>query len=194
MKPCWPEGDLRAYVDRELPLETQERIGGHLKSCADCSARYQEISARAARVSGMIGILPETATAGAVRALPVGARHGRQWAVAALALAAALAIGFVVLPKRGRRIAPAGNAPVIAASVPAERPAVVAPATLRHSARRQAAQPRPVSDAGYFLRLDDEPIETGTVVRVSAENGDVQAELILGPDGQAHAIRIVNNQ
>jgi len=46
--------------------------------------------------------------------------------------------------------------------------------------------------ADYYLPLDDEPIETGTVMRVGLANGDVQAELILGPDGRAHAIRMVS--
>jgi 2-polyprenyl-6-methoxyphenol hydroxylase-like FAD-dependent oxidoreductase len=44
------------------------------------------------------------------------------------------------------------------------------------------------------VRLDDEPIETATVVRFSADNGALQADLIVGPDGRAHAIRIVSNR
>jgi hypothetical protein len=43
-----------------------------------------------------------------------------------------------------------------------------------------------------FVRLDDHPIETGTLVRVSTEDG-LQADLIVGPDGRAHAFRIVSN-
>ncbi len=45
-----------------------------------------------------------------------------------------------------------------------------------------------------FVRLDDEHFETGVIVRVAAENGDMQADLILGPDGRAHAIRMVSNR
>jgi len=48
--------------------------------------------------------------------------------------------------------------------------------------------------AEEFVRLDDYPIETATVVRVSAEDGALQADLIVGPDGRAHAIRIVRNR
>jgi hypothetical protein len=193
MKPCWPEGDLRAYLDRELPLESQERIAGHLEVCGACSARCRELSDRAARVSSLMATLPEPAPAGAVRVLPPRTHHSRQWAVAALSLAAALAIGFVVLPKRGGQPASIVKAPVAVAAVPVEKPAALAQRPLPRPAIRRPA-PRTSMLYADFLRLDDEPLETGTVVRVSAENGDVQADLIVGPDGRAHAIRVVSNQ
>jgi len=189
MKQCWPEGDLRAYLDRELGTETRERIGEHLDACAACSARYRELSERAARVADLMAMLPEPAPAA-----PAPARHRRQWA--ALALAAALAIGFVMLPKRSRPPAPVAQAPAVVTPATAGPPMAVMPAAQArvHPVRRRAAQPRPVERADYFLRLDDEPIETGTLVRVGAESGDVQADLILGPDGRARAIRVISNQ
>jgi anti-sigma factor RsiW len=192
MKPCWPEGELRAYADGELPLEAQERIGEHLEECAECAALYGELSARAARVSNLLAALPEMATTGALPALPARTRQSRPWAVAALALAAALALCFMVLPKRGRQPAVVAKAPAVAPA--AERPAVRTPAVLTHPVPRRVAHAKPVRREDYFLRLDDDPIETGTLVRVSAENGDVQADLIIGPDGRAHAIRVVGNQ
>ena len=191
MKRCWPEGDLRAYLDGELPLESQERIGAHLESCAACSTQYRELSDRAARVSNLMALLPEVAPASAVRIPPIRPHHGRQWAVAALSLAAALAIGFVVVPKRAVPPIPIAKAPTVVEQAPVEVPVATAPVA-RPAVRHAAARP-PVFRAD-FLRLDDEPLETGTVVRISAENGEVQADLILGPDGRAHAIRVVRNQ
>jgi hypothetical protein len=96
-----------------------------------------------------------------------------------------------MLAKRGEEPAPAfqDRVPVTVASVTVEPPAEV-----WHPVRNRTARPNPAPHADYFLRLDDEPIETGTLVRVGAENGDVQAELILGPDGRAHAIRVISNQ
>jgi anti-sigma factor RsiW len=192
MKQCWPEGDLRAYLDGEVPPGVRERIGDHLQACAECSARYTELSGRAARVANLMAALPEVAPAGAFGIVPLPARHRRQWAVAALSLAAALAVGFVMLPKSGRQVAPIAKAPAVAAPAPAKQPAAVA--TRAHAVRRRAAQQGTAQQADYFLRLDDEPLETGTIVRIGAENGDVQADLILGPDGRAHAIRVVSNQ
>jgi anti-sigma factor RsiW len=189
MNQCWPDGDLRAFLDGELPRESQEQVGAHLELCGGCGERYREMSQRAARVSTLMSMLPETAPS--VRAIvPPRTHHGRPWAVAALSLAAALAIAFVVVPKRGVvqpvTIAKA-LAPVATVSV---EPALTVPA---HPVARHAAARRPVVRED-FLRLDDEPLETGTVVRISAENGDVQADLIVGPDGRAHAVRIVSNQ
>jgi hypothetical protein len=183
MKQCWPDGDLRAFLDGELP-----QLGEHLDVCAACSARYRELAERAGRVTNLLAMLPET---GVLRNLPAREHYRRRWAVAALSLAAAIAIGFVVLPKRHSTPASVGKAPAAVAHETATAPVAKAE-TPRRVARRAAARPRPPHE--NFLRLDDEPLETGTIVRVSAENGDVQADLIVGPDGRAHAIRMVSNQ
>jgi anti-sigma factor RsiW len=187
MKQCWPEGDWRAYFDGELPPQSQERMTAHLAACQECGARYRELSARAERVSNLMAMLPAV-QAGEVPSLPIAARHGRQWTVAALSLAAALAIGFVMFPKK--------HAPTVPHTPPAPPPTVAPPVVasippaVPHRAIRRAAA-RPMVQYTDFVRLDDEPLETGTIVRVSAENGDVQADLLMGPDGRAHAIRLI---
>ena len=76
-------------------------------------------------------------------------------------------------------------------------PAVPTP---RRSIARIAARPRrirrprvqPATPANHFLALDDEPIETGVIMRVGVEPGNFQADIVFGPDGRAHAIRLVN--
>jgi len=185
MTDCWAEGELRAELDGELPAEESARLAEHLKVCAECGGRYAELGQRAARVAGWMAALDEPAPAAA----PVRAQRNRfQYAAAALALAAGLAIGSAMLPKRGKE---AGRmvAPVAQAPAPMTSPAV---AVERPPAPRPQRPRKAVLRADYYLPLDDEPIETGTVMRVGLANGDVQAELILGPDGRAHAIRMVS--
>jgi anti-sigma factor RsiW len=97
MKDCWTEGDLRAYVDRELPAADRDRAAAHLATCGECDLRLREISARAERVTTALGALaggiaparPRPAT----RPIVVWPR----WA-AAVAMAAGLAM-LLVSPK-----------------------------------------------------------------------------------------------
>jgi anti-sigma factor RsiW len=43
----------------------------------------------------------------------------------------------------------------------------------------------------HFVALDNEPIDTGVVVRVAVGPNQVQADVIIGPDGRARAYRLV---
>jgi len=196
MKRCWPEGDLRAYLDDELAAEAREQVSEHLAGCAACSARLSELSGRAARVSTWMAMLPAAAPVESLPVLTVPARRERRWMVAALALAAALAIGFVTIRKGEKPATVAIQAPAAmtpaAIDLPVERPRAAATVAVHRPVRRAAERPAVLQ--ADFLRLDDEPLETGTIVRVSAENGDVQADLIVGPDGRAHAIRVIGNR
>ncbi len=101
MKECWDEGGLRAYLDRELPPEEMTSIAVHLGGCAQCHARYNELSGRAARVAALM----ETLTADAGQVVP-SAPSAQPWfkprrlAAAGLAIAATAALAFALLPKR----------------------------------------------------------------------------------------------
>ncbi len=152
MNTCWNTGDLRAYVDRELPPEDTARLETHLAGCAACAERLEQISARAERVSGMLVSLA---------AEPAPQFHQRKGAVrqtwgraAALALAASLALIFLS-PK--------------------------------------PAPPKPAEVARPFIALDNEPIETGMVVRVAFGPDQVLADVIITPDGRPRAYRLVDN-
>ena len=188
MRQCWSEGALRAYLDRELPPEEMERVAAHLGECPQCETRRAESAGRAARVSGFMNVLPEPAP---VTSLPLITRQPRtawQWAAAAAA-AAALAIAFL-LAKPAAPVAPAILSPVSSfAQTPTPAPAVSPgrPAAPRHS-KRQPARPRVAPD--YYLALDDEPIETGVVMRVALGPAEVPADVIFDQDGRARAIRL----
>jgi hypothetical protein len=190
MKNCWRDGDLRAYVDGELAPESRERLAAHLQVCPACDGRYGELAQRAAWVSAVM------AGAEDAPAMPVARPRPRRWTLATIALAATLAIAFVMLPKR----VPVHPAPPVAKVVVPPAPvAQTAPFGRGSLTLRTHTEPRPQGAVHReppeeFLRLDDEPLETATIVRVSAEDGALQADLIVGPDGRAHAIRLVRIQ
>src|SRR5579871_2033817 len=192
MTHCWSEGELRAYLDGELPVRDMERLAVHLRECSACHALHGELGARAARLNRWMEVLPESQTPIRMPAPPRPARVARRWAGAAVGLAASLLIAMVLLPKR---------APQVAATPPAARPhpvaqppATVKPAIIRHGAFPPVVPitPKPKPQVQYYVALDNEPIETGMVVRVELNGGQVPADVIVGPDGRPRAIRLVS--
>ena len=205
MTECRSEGDLRAYFDRELPSADLERIAAHLAQCAICAERYDELAGRAQRVTDILAGLEVTPGVRQVVPMPRQVPVRWRWAAAAAALAAGLAIGAMLIPKSSSTVAVQPRKP---APVPETTAAeVIRPPALPEAAvpevkemvpdaapriRRAAARPvqRPVRRE-EFVRLDDEPIDTGVVVRVALGDAQVPADVILGSDGRAHAIRLV---
>ena len=196
MKECLEEGGLRAYLDRELPPDEMTRIAVHVGGCAECHARYNELAGRAARVSALM----ETLEVGPVVSAPVQRRFAmparskvaRPVATAVLALAAAAALAFVLLPKRTE-----APKPVVAPHVVPVRPVMQQaaaptvetpePSPARAKSPRRAKPP----NVQYYLALDDEPIDTGVVMRVALDGTGVQADVIFDADGRPRAIRTV---
>ena len=188
MKQRWSEGELRSYLDGELPPEEIGRVAAHLAECGACTMIVEGLAARAQRVSAL---LDELSGAGLPACLP--APPSRRWIPATAALAACLALAYVVLPKRARqsaRPAPIAPAPMAAVSVPAPPVQSVAQAP-RPVRPRKRAQPRK-PEIEYFLALDDEPFEMGVVRRVALGPAEVPADVVFSPDGRARAIRLVN--
>jgi len=202
MTECWSPGDLRAAIDRELPAETLDRIAAHLEECGECRAVHAELEARARRVGLM---MEDLAVVGRV-AVPVGVTgHKRRWPVplmplaAAFALAAGLAIGWLVVPKKpvevpAQRVATVPPEPLQTPPEPApqlaQTPTRPAPARPRPRRVKPALAARPQNVD--FVALDDRPIDNGVVMRVSWGPENLQADIIFGPDGSARAYRLVN--
>src|SRR5450759_1255981 len=194
MTQCWSEGALRAYLDRELPTEDMQRLAAHLRDCTVCDGLCTELAARAAHVSALMELLPEWGAAMPVRAIPPTRRVPRpNWIGIAVALAACLALATYLAPNRHPReqaiVLPAPAplpvpmaAAVVVTSTPADPPAPRRPRRVRRAA------PEPA----YFVALDDEPFESGVIMRVGLKPGNVQADIVFGPDGHAHAFRLVN--
>ena len=190
MTQCWSEGELRAYLDQELPPRDMEQVAGHLKECSACSGLYGELDGRAARLSGLFEALPD---AEPVVKLPQLRHRARaHWHWAAGAVAAGLAIGFLLMPKPQKQILVTAPPTAHVAPPPPAKPAPQ-PAQVRPAIIRRKAPPKPKPQVQYYVKLDDEPIETGVVVRVGLQDGQVPADVIVGPDGRARAIRLVSN-
>jgi hypothetical protein len=171
----------------------------------------QELAGRASRVAGMMAALEKGASIIPMPPIrPIA--HTPAWrAVAAIgAIAAGLAIAALTVAHRDTSKPQDANAtnpnPVASLTPPGVPAQQVSPTHPRHHPwrgpeQRAAAMTPPAPSAGqptdtdqaYFLALDDEPIETGIVMRVASPSGDFQADVIVGPDGRAHAIRIVND-
>jgi hypothetical protein len=218
MTQCWPEGALRAYLDGELPAVDVELVAAHLGECPVCAGLCTELAARAAHVSALLDLLPEPvpewsgAMARSVRPT-AGARatHSRARSIGiAAALAAGLAVAAYLLPNRHPTDAVAHSArapkPMLV-SPPAPAPALaqvaaagagtaigpaltpVPPPRRPHRARRP---PSTAPEPAYFLALDDEPFDSGIIMRVAVKPGNLQADVVFGPDGRARAFRVIN--
>ena len=216
MSQCWSEGALRAYLDRELPPEDMNLVAAHLGDCTACDGLCTELAAKAAHVSALVEMLGEPEEMKWPRPLPLPADTGNaprggarwQWAGAALALAAGLALVALMMPvpvpKADVRRPPVTAAPPVS---PAFALNAVQPADVSRVKEWEARPVRPLAARApsrsarratpgmdYFLALDDEPIESGVVMRVGVDSGNLQADIVFGPDGRAHAIRLVNGK
>jgi hypothetical protein len=187
---CISEGDLRAWLDRELEPAELEVVETHLNECEACLALSEQLSARANLVMSALNELPVT------RQRPE--RSTWRWALPVAALAACLLIALTLGPKAMRpksnvvRVAtPDSHPPQDEPQRVALQPPPGAP-MVPHRGKRRAVVPQETRlTARPFVALDDEPIETGVVMRVGTEAGGFQADVLVGPDGRAHAIRIL---
>jgi len=209
MTQCWPEGALRAYVDGELGAQELQQVAAHLRECAECDGAYRALAARAERVSELVDLLPqlEVETLQVPVRMPqrASARPRVGWVGAAVAMAAGLGIAAYVIPQRQ------ANPVVVAVAPPQVRAAAPSPAAKAEAAiaaaianpapeRAASVRParstarnarRPVADAGDFVALDDEPFESGVIMRVAVTPGKTQADIVFGADGRARAFRLV---
>lgn len=191
MKECWAEGDLRAYLDRELAPEEMERAAAHLAECPECKENFEALSARAGRVSEWMDALAEPALP--VLAAKRPARRNWKWVAAALAAAAAIVLAILVSPHpapRPERAAEATAPPVVqqTESAPVVHEAAVRPKPAPHASAR-----RPADRTETFIALDNEPFEAGWVVRMALGPDQIPADVVFSADGRARAYRLVGS-
>ncbi len=189
MTQCWSEGELRAYLDHELPSRDMERVAAHIQECSGCGGVFLELTERAKRLRGWMDALPEADAPVRIPPAPRRLQTRGRWAGAAAGFAAAVLLGVVLLPKRGGEIVVMPR--VVVPKSPASGPPAVSPAIIRRETPR-AVPVKPKPQVQYYVALDNEPIETGLVVRVGLNGGQVPADVIVGPDGRARAIRLVS--
>jgi hypothetical protein len=197
MKQCWPEGTLRAYLDGELPPEEMRSVAAHLEECADCSRLHTELSVRASYVGGLMDTLSVPAPKLAPRKVAAKASGSWAWTGAAVALAAGLAIAAMLIPKQeAPKIVhtPPVPQPQQAQVIQPERvaeeiPLATAPLKSQKVTSVRRAPRAKLADA--FIALDNEPIESGIVMRVELP-GSTPADIVFSPDGRARAVRLVS--
>jgi anti-sigma factor RsiW len=211
MKECWGDGELRAYLDGELAPSEMARIAAHLAECHACEARYDEVAGRAGMVSGLMESLAELEPAVPIRRRqPV--RRWRQWAGAGAAIAAGIAIAAMMIPKGpgpgSRQVMTPVPETSIAGIAPVPTPAPViseaavqpqgAPSrerlALAARARLKLAAQKPKLPRDVFIALDDEPMETGVVVRMTLGEEEIPADVVFGKDGRARAVRLIGTE
>jgi anti-sigma factor RsiW len=188
-----PEGTLRAYLDGELPPDQMRQAAAHVEGCPACGRLHAELSVRASYVAGLMDTLAVPVGQPAPRNVAARASGSWVWTGAAVALAAGLAIAAMLIPKKEpaklTQTPPSVPAPEtrIVPQEPAEIP-VVAPT--RRQAVTVARRPGRMVSADPFIALDDEPIESGIVMRVELP-GSTPADIVFSPDGRARAVRLV---
>lgn len=206
MKECWSEGELRAYIDRELPAEEIQKVAAHLEECSECGDLWAELAGRASRVSALMHELAEPEPVGAISQMPRRSAPTWRWAGVAAALAAGVIVGIAMLPKHGTPVAvapptvpavvetAAGTEPEAAVGTARNVVALGGARPVKAGSSRPMTRPRipVVQSSNPFLALDDDPIETGVVWRVELGPREVPAEVIVDPDGRPRAIRLVN--
>ena len=114
------------------------------------------------------------------------------WTGAAAALAAGLAIAAMLLPKREpvRQVGVPPPAQRVEEQIAVkEIPAVTPQPRVTNASTAPKARRPHGSDP--FIALDDEPIESGIVMRVELP-GSTPADIVFSPDGRARAVRLVN--
>jgi hypothetical protein len=105
MNECWTDGDLRAFLDRELPGPDRDRAAAHLAVCGECGARFREIEARAERVATALSALADGISP--VRTARPAAPKVRMWPRWAAAVAVAAGLAAVLVSPRAKPPAPA---------------------------------------------------------------------------------------
>ena len=92
-------------------------------------------------------------------------------------------------------VAPVGDRPRAARQWPKRAAALAIAATLAliFVSPKPPPPPKPAEVARPFIALDNEPIETGMVVRVAFGPDQVLADVIITPDGRPRAYRLVVN-
>ncbi len=193
MKQCLREGELRAWLDGELPAEQVPAAERHVAECAACATAYRQVADRAARVSGWLESL--SAEIPAPVAVPrLAARRAAAW-LAVAALAAALVLAVVLARPHGRQPVKlpvkAMLAPPPSPDAVQEAPAATAVVSVPVLPVRRAAARRARPPVQYYMALDEEPIDTGVVLRVALPSG-MQADVIVDGDGRARAIRPIS--
>jgi hypothetical protein len=189
---CLQDGDLQQYLSEPVASATRKRVDAHLASCVTCRVALDRLTATNAHVDGLLSSLitdefivnADIALARVRRRIESPSRwfvSRPWWAISAAACAVVIALG---LWAQTRSLS--------------DRVALPIPATV---ALAGAEDPLPGSH-DYLPIGPGGPMQMGIVIRVTlppsalaafgvTSSAATQADLLVGDDGFAHAIRLV---
>ena len=207
---CLSPGTLQAYLDSELPEIEMRDISAHVEACVVCRGRLADLEATAQRVHAWLDALPsrdlvvpvETVT----RILPIAGPTRWRWIAVAAGLVLAVSAAFFPANNHRKAAVPTkvalARTSVRSAAVRDPEPQPDAPHRVVRVRKRLPSPVRHAQPAGNdFIALGDpDPMQIGVVVRVKVPIADtwlpgqtqeVAADLVIGEDGRARAIRFV---
>lgn len=208
---CLHDGTLQAYLDRELPENEMRGAGAHVETCAVCRGRLAALEATAQRVHASLDVLTAGELAAPVEAMgpKAAAASPAPWRWIAVAAALVLAASAGLYLAANHRVQPIARkiaaSPAVRAvpvretlSRPVLRPSIRV--RKRFPTRHPGAPLAPAPSNGFIALGDSDPMQIGVVVRVKVPVADtwfpgatqeVAADLVIGEDGRARAIRFV---
>jgi len=171
---------ISEYLDGELSPGDAARVEQHLFECPTCAEFFRGIKADADAVAAAFNDLPRTCPVGfanrVMRALHAPVRHARRWPLVAAAVAASVAVVFVIIGSRG--IGSVTRVISRTASPVTDGVEVLRGGSARGLARGAAVKDgdaiRTSADRLAFVRLRegiDLALNRGTAVAFAAESG-----------------------
>lgn len=216
---CLSDGSIQAFLDGELTVRETSAATSHLNECTACAQKMSKMKARAHTVDLMLGVLGEEAVGAIapvahVKHVPmVFAAQKRRYGFA-VSMAAVAALLLIVMLRMVNTPAPPPQQPSekkqevvgpvnaqVEEPAPLPRQANPAPA-IKAQAKKSTV---PADDGGFIALNADDPIQIGKIVKMSLpaslfspgdsmpSNERVMAEVLVGEDGRARAIRLLQS-
>jgi|GEM_PF-4422646 len=216
---CLSDGSIQAFLDGELTVRETNSASSHFAECAACTQKMSAMKTRAHTVDLMLGMLGEESV-GAVAPIAyakhipmVFAAQKRRYGFAA-SMTAVAALLLIVMLRMVNTPAPPPQQPsekkhevVGLVNAQVEEPAISpVQANPTPAIKAQAKKNTVPADDGGFISLNaDDPIQIGKIVKMSLpaslfspndsmpSNERVMAEVLVGEDGRARAIRLLQS-
>ena len=212
---CFREGELLRYLDGSMPNATHEAVQRHLEVCVQCGVELQRLAVAGEQIHACLAALagPEDSISVDVQEALSRLRNriherptpGRKWALVWATAVVATFAAVIAIGIHGPLSHTTGKDERTARG-PASQASTGQPQSV--SARpvrplRDRIQPNRSQSMDEYMPLDGgAPMQMGVVVRVTlpatafarfgvSGSGNLQADVLVGDDGIAHAVRLV---
>ena len=217
MRRCVRDGQLKAFVDQELPELDSRRVAAHVADCEQCARQLDQMRTATFELDqAMASLAPadcEQITPPAILRTSGKTRLvAWHWAAAATTAAAVFLAMFVShsrqtnVPGDRSPTEASLDRPSLSAGLPVETP--VAPLSKAARIHSQQHADEAAIDSKPLMRFvalnPNEPIENGTVMRVKlpaamfsnvnpAKTPEITADAIVDEQGRVRAIRVLGS-